>query len=236
MSKFLFYTISSNNYHHITQMMLDSFYSVCSHPMIVLSIDQITHPYPNNFVSYITIENKNLLENINIHNIFFSRASYWLKSQILNYITYKNYDYIVFTDSDILYFTDISQYILNTESSYLYISSDDKKSNINRDKINSGFFFFNTTSLFPYEDLMYDWSNSILDIYNDSNIRFTNKLIWKYPDQTALKNLLNTNKYAQYRILCPQKFSIKYRNKDSLICHYFKKYYKTMLLDYNNLP
>lgn len=237
--KINFYTISTNSFHTYTTMMLNSFVknnSCQDNRFYVLTLDNIIEPVKHNNIIYYNCSEiiTKYLNTIDIHSMI-NRICWWMKSRCVEFPEILNTDYLVHVDGDILFFKDISLYIeslmQNNDDSYFYAANDGHRILSNK-LINSGFYFANIHK-YPFVELMNDWGSRMLELIpNIYSYRKTNKLLFKYLDQTTLKEFLHTERFNKYEVLDPHFIGYRRHNSNLVLAHYIKKHKWKMFRDY----
>lgn len=237
-----YFTISSFHYTNITSMMINSFLkNVPDSKLYILCLNNLQNEINHERIIYINCEFYllPLLKNViqNIRGVINSRSAFLLKSLIINYVPV-DASAVVYIDSDSLIFNNLNNFVyanLAQDRHKLYISSDHTRNDLafnNKYHINTGFWFCDLHK-YPLKALSHQWSSDILNMYANPEESKKNKVLWKYVDQPVLCEILKQG-FFQHTILDPNLISIKYRRESSIICHYFSRYARRMISDYNS--
>ena len=205
----------------------------------ILAIDDIENKIEHPSITYLSCQpiiDKYISNNINLQSqMTLSLYCWWIKSRCVDFPELMDTEYLTYIDSDILFFKDISKYINNTisnNSSTLFYAANDGRNILTPPLINSGFYFSNIDK-YPFIDLMNSWNHMMLDLLPDRrSYRRTNKLLFKYFDQTTLKNLLSTDKYKNYQALDPNIIGYRRYSSNLVLAHYIKTHKHRMASDY----
>lgn len=240
-SEILYYTISSNNYYHITRMMLESFIKNCTGEILVVSDQPLKDIFEHSRIHYMDASSMieeyfiNPEQQIQARKIYRFSLFAWLKDQPHRYLQHYNKKVVVCIDGDILFFSNITNFIIDKiqeSPDAFFISSDTKiKYGVNHNLVNIGFWFCNK-DLYPLELLMIELNKELCDTY--ANCKNPDNLLRKYTDQIILRKLLLLDRYKNYKVLCPKTITIKNKQQESILCHYFKRRLHRMFTDYDN--
>lgn len=217
-------------------MMLHSFIKNTTGNIVVITSDQINDKVLSNRINYINMNSmiKNRLKLSDIKKTYRIPLFCWLKNQTNYYIShFMNSEIVVCLDGDILFYQDINNFIKNSIDqypNYFFIQSDAKDSVAEHHcLVNSGFWFCDK-NLFPLYNMMNDLNARLEDLYY--RIENPGRLLLKYTDQIILRELLVMPQYNNYKILSKKLITTKYKNTESILCHYFTKKLHLMTEDY----
>ena len=238
--KIHYYTITTNSFYQYTSLMIKSFIKYSPNNKIyVLTVDNIENKIEHPSITYLSCQpiiDKYVSNNIDLQSkMTLKLCCWWIKSRCVDFQDLMDTEYITYIDSDILFFKDISEYINNTifnHSDTLFYAANDGRKISTPPLINSGFYFSNINK-YPFIDLMNSWNDMMLNLLpKRMSFRRTNKLLFKYFDQTTLKNLLSTDKYKNYQALDPNIIGYRRYSSNLVLAHYIKTHKYRMASDY----
>lgn len=240
--KIHYYTITTNSFYQYTLLMIKSFIKYNPNNSIyVLTVDNVENKLEHSNVIYLSCQSiidKYITNNLNLQShMTLKLCCWWMKSRCVDFSELMDAEYIAYIDSDILFFKNISDYINNTiltNSTDLFYAANDGRQILSPPLINSGFYFANIYK-YPFIDLMNSWHDMMLNLLPArSSYRKTNKLLFKYFDQTTLKNLLSIDKYKNYQVLDPNFIGYRRYSTNLVLTHYIKMHKYKMASDYSN--